>query len=390
MRFDTAKKRGGKALVLSNQSRSMLNFWRVLIKRLEAAGYSVVCCVPAGDDEAEKGLEELGARIVHYRLDRKGLNPLRDLASLFGLWRIFRAERPDLVFATTIKPVIYGCLAARMAGIADIYATITGLGYAFEADSPLKKAVNRLGCLMYRAALANAAGVFFQNRDDLETFRASGILRPDANIFMARGTGVDLVRFLPAPFPPFPPAGPLVFLLVGRLLEAKGLFEYAEAAAALKKKYPDTRFQLLGPEERGLGGVPVAQVRAWQAAGVLEYLGESRDVRREISGCHVLVLPSWREGVPTVLMEGMAMGRPCVATDVPGCREVVREGETGFLCPRGDAAALGAAMERFVLRPALVPEMGARGRRLAEDEFDAQKVAAGILENMGAGSGPEK
>lgn len=378
-----------KIVILSNQARSMSNFWSVLIRRMRAAGHTVICAAPPGDAEAEAALRALGAEVVNYPLDRKGLNPLRDADSFLALLRLFRAERPDLLFATTIKPVIYGCLAARVAGVPRVYATITGLGYAFEADSFFKKCVNRLGVLLYRLALGRVSGVFFQNADDLRVFREHGILAPDARVLMARGgTGVDTARFAPAPFPPLPPEGPVIFLLVGRLLEAKGLREYAEAGRLLKAAGADCRLQLLGPAETGLGGVDLAEIRGWEAEGLLKYLGETRDVRPYIAAAHVLVLPSWREGTPTSVMEAMSMGRPAIVTDVPGCREVVRDGVNGRLTPPRDPQALADAMTRFVADPALIARMGAAGRELALAEFDAERVADRILKDMGLPGAP--
>lgn len=378
-----------KIVILSNQARSMSNFWSVLIRRMRAAGHTVICAAPPGDADAEAALRALGAEVVNYPLDRKGLNPLRDAGSFLDLLRLFRAEKPGLLFATTIKPVIYGCLAARVAGVPRVYATITGLGYAFEADSFFKKCVNRLGVLLYRLALGHVSGVFFQNEDDMRVFREQGILAPDARVLMARGgTGVDTARFAPAPYPPLPPEGPIIFLLVGRLLEAKGLHEYAEAGRLLKAAGADCRLQLLGPSETGLGGVDMAQIRRWEAEGFLEYLGETRDVRPYIAAAHVLVLPSWREGTPTSVMEAMSMGRPAIVTDVPGCREVVRDGVNGWLTPPRDPGALARAMERFVADPALIARMGAAGRELALAEFDAETVAARILKDMGVPDAP--
>lgn len=371
-----------KILVLSNQARSMSNFWSVLIGRMRAAGHTVVCCAPTGDPTAEAALCALGAEFLPYPLDRKGLNPLRDAESFYALLQIFRAQRPGLLFATTIKPVIYGCLAAHVAGVPRIFATITGLGYAFEADNLFKKCVNRLSAFLYRLALRHASGVFFQNQDDIRVFREQGILSPEAHVFTARGTGVDTVRFAPEPYPPLPPEGPVKFLLIGRLLEAKGLAEYAEAGRLLKVAGADCRLQLLGPPESGLGSVSLEEIRRWEAQGLLEYLGEARDVRPFIAGSHVLVLPSWREGTPTSVMEAMSMARPAVVTDVPGCREVVREGINGWLVPMRDPEALARAMERFVLNPASIASMGSAGRKLALEEFDAEAVAARILEDM--------
>ena len=378
-----------KIIILSNQARSMSNFWSVLIRRMRAAGHTVVCAAPPGDAAAEASLRALGAEIVTYPLDRKGLNPLRDAESFFALLRLFRAQRPDLLFATTIKPVIYGCLAARAAGVPHVYATITGLGYAFEADSFFKKCVNRLGVLLYRLALSHVSGVFFQNQDDIRVFREQGILSPGARVLTARGTGVDTARFAPAPFPPLPPEGPVIFLLVGRLLEAKGLAEYAESGRLLRARGADCRLQLLGPPETGLGGVAMEQIHRWESEGLLEYLGETRDVRPYIAGCHVLVLPSWREGTPTAVMESMSMGRPAIVTDVPGCREVVRDGVNGWLTPPRDPGALARAMERFVREPADIARMGAAGRELALAEFDAETVAGRILRDMDVPQAPD-
>ena len=375
-----------KIIVLGNQTKAMSNFWSVLIRHMRKAGHEVVCCAPPGDADAEAALAAQGARLRHYSLDRKGLNPLSDLRTTRELFRLFRDEKPDLLFASTIKPVIYGCMAARAAGVPHVYATITGLGYAFEADTFFKKCVNRLGRLLYHVALSGAEGVFFQNQDDIEVFRQSGILGRNARVLTARGTGVDTRRFAPSPFPDYSADGRLngspVFLLVARLLEAKGLPEYAEAARMLKARYPDARFQVLGPPEKGLGSVSMEQMDAWQKQGCIEYLGETRDVRPFVAAAHVLVLPSWREGTPTSIMEGMSMGRPAVVTDAPGCREVVRNGVNGYLVPIRNPQALAGAMESFITNPESIARMGQAGRELALSEFDAEKVAARILVDM--------
>ncbi|MDR2819068.1 MAG: glycosyltransferase family 4 protein [Desulfovibrio sp.] len=367
-----------KIIVLGNQAQALVNFWSVLIRRMRAGGHEVVCCAPPGDAQADAALAASGTPVLHYRLDRKGLNPLRDARTFVDLARLFRAEKPDILFASTIKPVIYGCMAARLARVPHIYATITGLGYAFEADSFFKKCVNILSALLYRTALNGAEGVFFQNPDDIAVFRRQHILKQDARVLTARGVGVDTARFAPAP----PPPGPPVFLLVARLLEAKGLAEYAEAARMLKKRHPAARFQVLGPPEQGLGSVSLERMRDWEAQGGIEYLGQTRDVRPYMAAAHVLVLPSWREGTPTSVMEAMSMGRPAVVTNAPGCREVVRDKVNGRLVPVRDAQALAAAMESYILDPESIARMGAAGRDLAVAEFDAMKVADRILADM--------
>lgn len=376
-----------KIFVLGNQARALVNFWSVLMECMRAAGLEVVCCVPdprSEDRQWEDVLRGRGLRVLSYPLDRKGLNPLHDAATAAALFRLFRHEKPDMLFASTIKPVIYGCSAARLAGVPHIFATITGLGYTFEADSLLKKCINKCAVLLYKVALSGAEKIFFQNSDDRQVFAEAGIIRdsptaPDGRVVMCRGTGVDVERFAA-----MPPSQEPIFLLVGRLLEAKGLPEYAAAARMLKAQYPAARFQVLGPPEQGLGSVPLTQVQAWHAAGDIEYLGQTNDVRPYINAASVMVLPSWREGTPCSIMEGMSMGRAAVVTDAPGCREVVIDGVNGFRVPLRSPEMLAAAMRRFITEPALITRMGAESRRMAEEEFDARKVAAHILSAMKA------
>lgn len=372
-----------KIMLLSNQGRSMAVFWRVLIQAMLERGAEVVCCVPGGDAASEAKLLEYGARVVNYDLDRKGLNPLKDARSFFELKSILASERPDFLFATTIKPVIYGGYAAWLAGVPHVFATITGLGYAFEADSFFKKIVHRISRFLYRASLRHAQGIFFQNQDDSRLFQAQGILTPTAPVLHAAGTGVDTEHFAEMPLPP--EAQPPTFLLIGRLLEAKGIKEYARAAAMLKEKWPNARFQLLGPSETGPGCLAPAEIAKLDA---IEYLGEASDIRPWLGQAHVVVLPSWREGLPTALMEAMSAGRALVATDVPGCRDVVLDGENGFLAEAKNPEALAAAMEKFLLRPELVAQMGKKGRAMAVDKFAASVVAERILDDMGVGCKP--
>ena len=371
-----------KVAVLGNQSRAMVNFWSVLIRSLVRAGHEVVCLAPAGDSDWEGRLRDLGARLVRYPLDRKGLNPLRDLRTLLALRRIFLREKPDALFAYTIKPVIYGTLAAALAGhpaARNRHVMITGLGYMFEADSPIKRILRHVAVLLYRLAFSLAGTAFFQNAADRELFERLKIVPKGMRLAMTPGTGVDLERFSLAALPPLP----LVFLLIGRLLAAKGLYEYYEAAKLLRQRYPDARFQLLGPPETGLGGVPLEEARSWHTEGVIEYLGEASDVRPYLAAAHVLVLPSYREGAPTAVMEAMASGRAAVVTDVPGCCETVTHNENGRIVRARDAASLAAGMEWYLANPSLAAVHGANARKRAEAEFDADNVASRIMAAMG-------
>ena len=372
-----------RVLIMGSQARAMASFWQTLIKSLVERGHTVICLNPAGNDpadqEAARTLKSLGAQALFVPMQRKGMNPLADLAAIAALRRIFRNHQPDVFFGYAIKPVIYGTLAAALARVPERYAMITGLGYAFEADTPLKQLLSKVASALYRLALSRSHGIFFQNKDDLKVFTDTGILRPGAPVHMTRGTGVDVESFSFSA----PPATPPVFLLVGRLLAAKGLREYAAAARLLKARYPEARFQILGPPDDSPAGIPIDEVHAWEMDGYIEYLGATSDVRPFVRDASVMVLPSWREGAPCSILEGLAMGRPAVVTDVPGCREVVIDGENGWMTPLGDVDALAAAMEKFIAEPGLVLRQGTTGRAFVEDRFDARKVSLGLMAIMG-------
>lgn len=357
-------------------------FWRILIKIILDRGNEVVCIAPGGDSESEAFLQRLGARVVNCNVDRKGLNPFKDLIYLRELKKIFLAENPDVIFATTIKPVIYGCMAGHSAKVPYIFATITGLGYVFEANNRAKRMLMKIGIKMYRHSLALAKGVFFQNRDDSKLFLKQNIINNSQNIFFANGTGVDTRHFNPAALPNLQTG--ITFLLIGRLLEAKGIAEYIDAAQLLKSNpaFKTAKFQLLGIPEQGPGSYPLEKVMEWHNKGIIEYLGQTRDVRPYLAACHVAVLPSWREGVPTSIMEAMSVGRPCVTTDAPGCREVVKPGINGWLCIPKNSQSLAQAMKKFLDDPNSIPPMGAASRKLAVTQFEASKVAEKILADM--------
>ena len=372
-----------RVLIMGSQTRAMANFWPPLIKGMVGRGHEVFCLNPDSSDpadhEAARFLQDLGASARFFPMQRKGTNPLADLAAMAGLYRLCREIRPDVFFGYAIKPVIYGTLAAALARVPERFAMITGLGYAFEADTPRKQLLNKVAVGLYRLALGRSHGVFFQNRDDLKVFRNADILDPGAPVHMTRGTGVDVESFSFCE----PPATPPVFLLVGRLLEAKGLREYAAAARLLKARHPEARFQILGPPDSSPAGIPLDEVHSWEMDGYIEYLGATTDVRPFVRDASVMVLPSWREGAPCSILEGLAMGRPAVVTDVPGCREVVVNGENGWMTPLRDVDALAAAMEKFILDPGLIARQGQTGRAFVEDKFDARKVSLGLMAVMG-------
>jgi glycosyltransferase involved in cell wall biosynthesis len=369
-----------KIIVLGSYAPSLINFRGRLIEEMVQAGHSVVACAPGSDPDTQAALAARGARYLSVPIERTGLNPLRDAWSIARLTRVLRKVRPDLLFSYTHKPVIYGSIAARLAGVPQVFAMITGLGYAFAGGRQLRRCmVREVMTLLYRASLRSATGIFFQNRDDLADFQRLAIVSGRHKLIRVNGSGVDVDHFRYAP----PAIEPPVFLLIARLLRCKGIVEYVEAARRLRARFPEARFRLLGPTDSNPDGIAARDLERWQGEGLIEYLGAAADVRPHLRASTVYVLPAYREGVPRTVLEAMATGRAIVTTDAPGCRETVIGGANGFLVPVGDVPALADAMERFIRRPELALEMGAKSRALAEEIYDVRSVNAVMLDAMG-------
>ncbi len=354
--------------LVCNTAWAIYTYRQGLIRMLVSRGCEVLVIAP--HDRTVPLLEQMGCRYVPLSVASKGTSPREDLGTLAALRRHYRALRPDLVFHYTIKPNIYGSIAAWLARVPSIAVT-TGLGYVFIQKSRAAAVAKRL----YRFAFRFPREVWFLNRDDLATFSDERLLAHPERARLLHGEGVDLEQFAPVPLPG---TDAPVFILIGRLLWDKGVREYVEAARAVRARHPHARFQLLGP----LGvdnpsAIGRADVDAWVSEGIVEYLGEAHDVRPHIAAADCVVLPSYREGVPRTLMEASAMGRPIVATDVPGCRDVVADGETGLLCAARDSASLADRLAAMIaLGPAGREAMGTRGRRKVAAEFDEQQVVA--------------
>ncbi len=369
-----------RIVVIGGNAPALISFRGELIAAMARAGHEVIACAPGEHPEVAEGMRARGARYLPVPFDRAGMNPIADLSSLLALRRLFRSLEPDLVLAYTAKAVIYGAGAARLAGVPHIFAMITGLGYAFIEGRELKRRILReVTARLYRASLAGCEAILFQNGDDLEDFRGAGIVGEGKPLIRVDGSGVDTVHYGFAPVVPEPPT----FLLIARLLRDKGIVEYVEAARCLRAAHPQARFRLLGPVDPNPAGLSAAMVEGWHAEGVIEYLGETDDVRPHLQACSVYVLPSYREGMPRTVLEAMATGRAIVTADVPGCRETVVGGDNGFLVPARDAEALAGAMRRFIVQPELAVAMGARSRKIAEQRFDVHRVNATMLEAMG-------
>ncbi|HUG45795.1 MAG TPA: glycosyltransferase family 4 protein [Sphingomicrobium sp.] len=368
--------------IISSIAYSLANFRGPLIRTMVDAGLRVYAMAPDHDEKTRAAVRQFGAEAVDFSLDRTGMHPVRDAIDTIRLMWQLRRLKPDLAFNYFIKPVIFGSVAAKLAGVRHRYAMVAGLGYVYTSDSSgltLKRRALRAGVsTLYRLAFKLCRRVFFQNDDDVREFVSAGLIDPE-RIRRINGTGVDLDRWQPAPPVPSPPT----FLLMARLLREKGIFEYVEAARAVRMLHPEARFILLGATDPNPGGLSRKQVEAWHAEGVVEWHGHVDDVRPWIAASGVYVLPSYREGKPRSTQEAMAMARPIITTDAPGCRDTVDDGVNGFLVPVGDCDALAGAMLRFVDDPLLVGRMGAESRRLAEERFDIRVINEVLLGEMG-------
>jgi glycosyltransferase involved in cell wall biosynthesis len=364
-------------IIVASYAPSLINFREALIRELLGRGYRVVACAPR-DEDTEQRLKSMGVAMKRVTLGRTSLNPLSDIWYAVQLYMLFRRVRPAAVLAYTAKPVIWGSLAAALAGVRERHVIVTGLGLAFtKGGGRTSQFLNWVVKGLYRIAMSKCMRVAFQNPDDQAEFISLGLAERHRT-FVVNGSGVDLERFAVAPVPPR-----VRFLLIARLLVAKGIREYALAASKLRNKWPDAQFRLIGWFDGNPASVTASEVEAWVAAGVIEYGGHVNDVRQELGECSVYVLPSsYREGTPRTVLEAMAVGRAIITTDAPGCRETVRDGWNGFLVPVRDVDALAAAMERFLENPALAVEMGARSRTLAESKYDAKSVAKSLADGM--------
>lgn len=369
-----------RVLVIGGYPRSLMNFRGKLLETLRARGHEVMACAGGEDVATRAYLDRQHIGYFSLPLQRAGMNPLSDFLLLFRLFRLMRRLKPEVVLAYTVKPVIYGMLAARLAGVSRRYALITGLGYAFAEDSTFhQRLAGRLVRGLYRLALAGSPAVIFQNEDDREFFYAQRVLPRTAHTVRVMGSGVDLAHFTPAAFAP----EPITFLLMARLIVEKGVRDFTEAAQQLKRRYPQARFALLGRLDANPHSITRAELDSWLATGAIEHWGETPDVRDYIARAHVFVLPTYyREGVPRSIQEAMALGRPIITTDTPGCRDTVEHGVNGFRVPARNPEALAAAMESFIKDPALAARMGGESRRLVTERFDVNRVNAAMLKAM--------
>jgi len=363
-----------RIIMSSNSTWNLVNFRATLIRTLIAQGYEVVAVAPS--DEYVSRLAELGCRYIPIPMDNKGMHPGCDLLLLWRFYRLFQQERPSMFLGYTVKPNVYGSLAAHALNI-PVINNIAGLGTVFINKNWLIPLVK----ILYRLALYRSAKVFFQNEDDRQLFLDAGLVRKDITDRLP-GSGIDLRHFSFTPMPVSGRRDEFRFLLIARMLWNKGVGEYVTAARRIRQRFPHTKCCLLGflnvPNPAAISN---EQIQAWVHEGVVHYLGASSDVRPHIASADCVVLPSYyREGVPRSLIEAAAIGRPIITTDAVGCREIVDNRINGFLCKVKDVDDLVEKMEWMIQLPLHERiEMGKRGREKVEREFDERFVIDAYL-----------
>lgn len=372
-------------LFVAGNARSLIANRGTLIKEMISKGLKVGAVIPKKDYLSE--VEELGISIFKYDIGRTGVNPVSDLRAIFTLVKIMKRNKPRAVFGYTIKPVIYGSVAARIARVPKVYSMVTGLGHIFTTYSLRTKIVRFMVTKLYRLGILCSDIVFFQNPDDENDFTRFGIVRDKQKIVRINGSGVDTQQFARKPLPDGPP----VFLFLGRMLTEKGIAEYLEAAKRVKEDYPEARFVAVGPHDSSLPhSVKREQFEQWKADSSVEFFDAVSDVRPWLAKCTIFVLPSYREGTPRAVLEAMSVGRAIITSDAPGCRETVQNGVNGFLVTPKEAEALMEAMKNFLADPKLIESMADASRQIAEEKYDVHKVNKVILGAMDLNEEPTK
>ncbi len=365
-----------KIVVLSSHTPSLFWFRVDMMMAFRNLGCEVIAAGNESEDAWKEKFGDLG--ITYYQIDvkRNGTNPVSDIKTLFSIRKLLQKERPDKIFCYQAKTVIYGCLAAKMLGIHEVYPLIAGVGSAFLAKGAKANIIKNVLVAEYKIALKNAKKIFFQNKDDSGTFIELGIVSPE-NIVYINGSGVNTDKFTETELPKSP-----VFLNISRLIRDKGIGEYLEACRIIKKVHSEYRCLLVGPFDTNPTALTKEELSEYIEDGSVEYFGEQSDVKPFIDQCSIYVLPSYHEGTPKTVLEAMSCGRAVITTDAPGCRETVINNSNGILVKPMDCQGLADAMLELAANPELVADMGRKGRKLAEERFSVEIVNKTILDTM--------
>lgn len=364
-----------KVVLIGALPESIINFRGNLIKDIHAQGHDITVMAAPTSNLLIAQIEALGCQYVPLPIKRNGLNPFSDINTFFTLIKFFIKFKPDIILAYTIKPIIWGGIAARFFSKGHFFALITGLGFAFQKGDLKRNIINLLATNLYKVALKKAKGVIFQNPDNQNTFINLGIAKKELS-HRVNGSGVDINYFKKTPLPnhDFP-----VFLTIARLLGDKGIKEFASAAQLVKEKYPGACFQILGPEDPSPDGIPLSKVMEWHHNQIIDYLGSTNDVRQFIEQCDIFVLASYHEGMPRTVLEAMSTGRPIITTNVPGCKETTEDGINGFLVEKKDVKALYEKMLWFIENKSQWKKMSENSHLRVLENFTVEKVNRELL-----------
>lgn len=366
-----------KILIVSPKNKTVFNFRGDLIREMIALGHEVTVVGPNRDyveDVLALGISEF----IETKMVKDNTSITGDLAYLKMLIRVMKEKKPDLVFGYTIKPVIYGSMAANIAGVKKIYAMVTGLGRVYASGGLKARAVRLITKMLYKRAFKACNKVIFQNGDDIQELVRQGYL-PLEKTVQVSGSGVNMERFARTELPEQP-----VFLMVSRIIREKGVMEYCEAARAVRAEYPQARCILLGGFDSSIGALKPEEVQPYIDDGSIEFPGEVKDPVSFYHDSAVFVLPSYyREGLPRTLLEAMSCGRAIITTDWPGCREPVADEVNGFMVPVKDAAALTDRMKRLAADRELRERMGAAAYETCKQRFEVSIINAQMRQVLG-------
>ncbi len=369
------KKRNSKrVIVIEGYEPSVIKSRLLLLQAMAQAGYEVHVIAPEGE-ETKKILHE--NKIYYHAINnnRHSVSLKNDISYFLQLYKKIKEINPEICLTYTIKPGIYGILAATCAKVKNRYAVITGLGYSFIATGIKAAIVKKVVSCLYLLSFSFCNKVIFQNEDDCDYFCQLKLVKREKTAIV-HGSGIDLTYFTPQPFPKN-----LCFLMISRFLPEKGIFEYVEACRRIKNEHPNVCCFLIGYIDNAQCGIDDATIATWQTYGI-EYLGGQDDVRSALGKTSVYVLPSYREGIPRSALEAMATGRPIITTDAPGCRQTVNDGKNGFLVPIKNSEALYRAMLHFINNPELIFSMGEASLTIARENFEVTKINKYMLTSM--------
>lgn len=363
--------------VLSSHTPSLFWFRMDMMKKFQEYGYEVFALGDQKESEWEGEFAEQGIVYKQIQVERNGVNPIKDLATLISIKKALKKIQPEKLFTYQAKTIIYGGIAANMLGIKEVYPLVAGIGSVFLKDDFKTRLIKQIMVREYKIAMRNCPTVFFQNYDDEKIFRDNRIITKQ-NIVLIPGSGVNCQKFTVTDMPET-----FGFLCVSRLIRDKGVYEYLEACMKIKKKYPEIRCLLVGPYDTNPTSLKPEELKPFIDEGIIEYFGEQEDVRPYLDQCMVFVLPSYREGTPKTNLEAMASGRAIITTDVPGCRETVVDGENGYLVPLKKVDFIVEKMEYLINNLDVVVAMGRKGRAKAESIFNVEIVNQKICDAMG-------